>query len=350
MDDKIKITKEELFSKTVEDYVRHEEVARAPAHVRRAPVKTPWWLNPIFYTTIAGMLGAFIGWALLEPFYDDYSEDFLQELLILPCIGAGIALFVGTIEGVMSRHWRRAVLAGGLGSIIAFFAGFISTIAANIVIGIGGSIAIEFYRGGPEGELGGMALFIYMIARSMAWAVAGMTVALGQGMALKSKKLTLNGFLGGVVGGAVGGLLFDPIDFLLATGEGAELSRMVGFMVVGVGAGFFVSLVEHFAKDGWLIMLEGPLAGKQFVLYKNPTIVGSSPRCDVYLFKDPDIDPEHLAIHRVGQRFEVEDKKSRSGVVVNGRRVTRATLQDGDRIQIGRTVLLFAEKVTPGAP
>ena len=34
-------------------------------------------------------------------------------------------------------------------------------------------------------------------------------------------------------------------------------------------------------------MKEGLIAGKQFVLYRDPTYIGSAPNCHVYLFKDP---------------------------------------------------------------
>jgi len=55
-------------------------------------------------------------------------------------------------------------------------------------------------------------------------------------------------------------------------------------------------LVESALKDRWLYVTAGPLAGKQFILYKPRTIVGSDQKCDIYLFKDSNIAKEHAII------------------------------------------------------
>jgi pSer/pThr/pTyr-binding forkhead associated (FHA) protein len=88
----------------------------------------------------------------------------------------------------------------------------------------------------------------------------------------------------------------------------------------------------------------GPLAGKSFILYKTPTIIGSSPKCDVYLYKDAEIDPEHLSVHRVGTVYEVEDMNTRMGTSVGGNKVRRRRLVSGDQIIIGSTILDFEER------
>src|SRR5260221_363585 len=83
--------------------------------------------------------------------------------------------------------------------------------------------------------------------------------------ALRSKKLFMNGLIGGTVGGLIGGLLFDPINRMFS-GDSAALSRAIGFMVIGLVTGLMVGIVELIARDAWLKMLAGPLAGKEFVL------------------------------------------------------------------------------------
>ena len=57
----------------------------------------------------------------------------------------------------------------------------------------------------------GIALLMLMMGRAAAWAVAAIPAGIGQGIALREKKVILNGIVGGVLGGLVGGLLFDPI-------------------------------------------------------------------------------------------------------------------------------------------
>lgn len=87
----------------------------------------------------------------------------------------------------------------------------------------------------------------------------------------------------------------------------------------------------------------GPLAGRQFVLYKNPRTLGSSPKCDVYLFKDAARKPRH-APHKVVVYDEINCSGSTSGVYVNDVPVKRQRLQDGDRVALGQTVFQCSER------
>jgi Ca-activated chloride channel family protein len=190
----------------------------------------------------------------------------------------------------------------------------------------------------------GLALLVFMMGRGAAWAVASIPAGLGQGIALRERKVALNGLLGAVLGGLAGGLLFDPISIAFGQTERATLSRAVGFTVIGLMVGLFVSLVEQWTKAAWLMMKTGPLAGKQFILYRNPTVLGSSPKADVYLFKDAAIEPRHALIHNRGGRFELEDCGSADGTYINGIPVRKQMLQSGDQIVLGKTVLEFVLK------
>ena len=88
----------------------------------------------------------------------------------------------------------------------------------------------------------------------------------------------------------------------------------------------------------------GPLAGKQFVLHRNPTVIGSSPKADIYLFKDEAIEPSHALIHNRGGRFEIEDQNTPDGTYVNSIPVKRQILKSGDQIVIGKMLLEFSIK------
>ena len=104
------------------------------------------------------------------------------------------------------------------------------------------------------------------------------------------------------------------------------------------------ALVENVAKSGWLRVLTGLIAGKQFILYRNPTYIGSSPDCEIYLFKDRQVGPRHAAIHLVRGGFELEDLPLGAATLVNGKPVSRMRLRHGDRISIGSSSFLFQEK------
>jgi hypothetical protein len=192
-----------------------------------------------------------------------------------------------------------------------------------------------------------MALLVQMMGRAGAWAIIAIAAGAGQGIAVRERKVILNGILGGMLGGLIGGLLFDPISFWFTPVDGkATLSRGIGFAVIGIMVGLFVGLVEQWTKSAWLLMRAGPLSGKQFVLYKNPTVLGSSPKADVYLFKDAAIEPRHALIHNRGGRFEIEDCNTPDGTYVNGVPVSSQILKSGDQVVLGKTALEFTLKDT----
>jgi transcriptional regulator with GAF, ATPase, and Fis domain len=58
---------------------------------------------------------------------------------------------------------------------------------------------------------------------------------------------------------------------------------------------------------------------------------------------DPRLSSGHARITHVYGRWIVEDLESRNGTFVNGRRVPRAPLVDGDLIEVGQTFLLYRE-------
>jgi len=91
-------------------------------------------------------------------------------------------------------------------------------------------------------------------------------------------------------------------------------------------------------------MRKGPLAGKQFIMFKDTTILGSSPKAEIYLFKDDAIEPKHAVIYNRGGRFEIEDCGTPDGTYVNGVAVKRTYLKPGDQIVLGKTVLEFTLK------
>ncbi len=119
---------------------------------------------------------------------------------------------------------------------------------------------------------------------------------------------------------------------------------MVGLAVVGLSVGLMIGLVELLARDAWLRMVAGPLAGKEFLIFKNTMVVGASPRSDIYLFNDTGVAPSHATIRATGDLYEIEATSDVYPVTINGRAVTRSRLRHGDQIGLGRTVFVFQRK------
>jgi hypothetical protein len=195
-------------------------------------------------------------------------------------------------------------------------------------------------------DVSGTSFIIFAACRSAAWACIGAALGFGMNLVRSTRPQLRNSVIGGALGGAIGGLFFDPIDRWVTTSAfaGSELSRLVGLLAVGLSIGIFVALIERLARDAWLRVRTGPLAGKSFILYKTPTVIGSDPACDVYLYKDAELDARHASLHRVGTVYEIEDMGSRHGTKVGGTPSRRRRLVSGDQIIVGNTILDFEER------
>lgn len=264
------------------------------------------------------------------------KRKFVASLLLFPAIAAFIGLFIGAADGIMCRLFRRVLLAGAIGLVFGLIGGFLS---GNVLAQLVYAPLTEF----AARHAGALGFSLQTAGRGLAWALAGMAMGLGQGIALRSERLLLYGFIGGLVGGLLGGLLFDPIDLLVMGPDkpSASVSRWIGFGVIGATVGLMIGIVERLARDAWLRMVEGPLAGKEFLVFKDVMRMGASPRSEIYLFNDPAVAAQHAVIRATGDIYELENSCRENPVCVNGRPIQRSRLRHGDRISLGRTSFVF---------
>jgi Inner membrane component of T3SS, cytoplasmic domain len=345
----LRLEASDLYSARVEAYLEEQAVLqRAIPEVEPRPLLVRIFLSSYFYLSLASAAGALTAWAMLEPFFDERTvgEGFdLVHLLLFPTVAGMIGLFLGAAEGLMCRNFSRAAICAVVGLGIGFGGGLVAIFIGGIVFTLSAALAVRFWKNPQPDEMPtGLALLILMVGRATAWAIAALPAGLGQGIALRERKIVFNGLLGAALGGLAGGLLFDPIALAFRNSHSAWLSRAVGFAVIGLMVGLFVGLVEQWTKTAWLLLKTGPLSGKQFILHRNPTVLGSSPKADVYLFKDPAIEPRHVLIHNRGGRFEIEDCDTPDGTYVNGIPVKKRWLQSSDQIVLGKTLLEFVLK------
>ena len=70
--------------------------------------------------------------------------------------------------------------------------------------------------------------------------------------------------------------------------------------------------------------------------------VGRSPSADIVL-DDATVSRRHAVIARQGEDTVLLDDRSRHGVLVNGERVGRAVLQNGDTVHLGGVIMRYVE-------
>lgn len=76
----------------------------------------------------------------------------------------------------------------------------------------------------------------------------------------------------------------------------------------------------------------------------NPiTAIGRNPTNDIPI-DNLAVSRFHAQVVREGEQFVVEDMNSNNGVFVNGERIQKHALKDGDNITIGKHLLIYVEK------
>ncbi len=86
----------------------------------------------------------------------------------------------------------------------------------------------------------------------------------------------------------------------------------------------------------------GGREGETFPLAGERVVVGRSPEADVFL-DDVTVSRSHAVVSRDDAGYTIEDDGSLNGTYVNRRRVEKASLEDGDEVQIGKYRLTFLQ-------
>ena len=297
--------------------------------------KSNIFLQGWFYLGVAGTLGALIGWAIGEPFFPDGQRQVGQHsflaLMLIPLVLIFLCVGLSIAESIVERSVGKALQRAGLSLPLGLGLSVVFMMAGGLVFTIGQEICFSL----------GVTTYknpLFWLARGLAWMVFASAAGIAYGVVGRFLKKGQYGVLGAIIGGGIGGMLFDPISIVTHSGGP---SRAIGFALIGLTTGVAIGLVESALKDRWLYVAAGPLAGKQFILYKPFTVVGSSQQCDIYLFKDPSVLARHGTIElRGAQTFLHADGQ----IYVSGQPAKNRALQSGDLIQIGKYAFHFRER------
>ena len=97
-----------------------------------------------------------------------------------------------------------------------------------------------------------------------------------------------------------------------------------------------------------LVVRKGPAAGRDKAL-GGECVVGRHPTVD-FVLDDKLASRRHFRVFPAQGAWVVEDLGSTNGTVVNGQRVQRVGLRDGDVISVGTSEVVFVQKDLLGAP
>ena len=290
--------------------------------------------NPYLEIDLDGSLSAAEKQHRLEALQrNDYSRNLISNILGFGLCGLFISIGLSVAEPVVDKNMHAAVINGSVGA------------ALGLLGGLGASLVVDRVYHLISGTEHGMLR--QYVAQCVSWAVLGSFVALAPGVVAKNRKRLLIGLAGGAAGGAIGGILLGPLSQLA---DSPEFGRLAAMCCIGAITGAATGIIENVTRTGWLKVTAGPIAGKQFILYRNPTYIGSAPDCQIFLFRDPKVGRRHAAIHLLKGRIEIEDLPLGAPTYINREPIYRQKLRHGDQIGIGSTMFLFQEKIREKSP
>jgi len=360
--ERLVVTSEELQASDVETRVQQMRAATAPQMVRAvgdAPsqVRTR---SVALVMLLAGLVGGLLGWGASELISESWRieeslsadnliqceatsfEEFQEQCMYEPWYGLGpvrttvafltpFAVVLGTLligwEGIQTRSGAKFWRTAGVALPILLVAG-----------AVGAWLASEVFKSMTDDI---RSLDDMHLPRAIAWAIAACAIGLAVGAASRSGQRALNGAIGGAVGGFIGGFVFDYIDL---SDTNTIPNRLVGLTLTGAFVGLAIGLVEHARREHWLEIVSGGMAGKQFILYRDVTTIGSSPTCDITLIKDAGIGAQHATLQTSGGVAELRSFGPSLEVQVNGTPTTQGRLSEGDLLQMGTTILRYRNK------
>ncbi len=227
--------------------------------------------------TLAGMLGAVIAWAIMEPTplmpNGEKSVSYPVIFVIGLIFGLIVGLLMGLAEGVglSRRDAGRSVLAGAVGGAIGGVLGLtFGNTFYNIMwtlAGAGSVGAAHLPSNVPadaklasESTPGIISFLLLLIGRGFGWALIGGFVGLSQGVATSSTRKMTNGAIGGLIGGGIGGSVFEMLKWANLSGTIAfppGMIRFISFAITGAAIGLFIGFIEEVTKKAWLMRLVG---------------------------------------------------------------------------------------------
>jgi hypothetical protein len=277
-----------------------------------------------YYYAILGAIGGLIGWQSSDLLGLSFITNlYLSEVVVGALIGMVIGLFIGLTEGLLTQNFIQAIKSGSFSALLGLVAGGIGLPLSEFLF--------QAVGGGPFG-------------RALGWAIFGLLLGLGEGVVGKSQ--VWKGMLGGLIGGALGGVLLESAHSWM---KDPLTGKAAGLVLLGASVGAFISLIVVLLSRAWLEVTSGKLKGTEFILDKfmragGPAVaIGSSPLKSEIVLPDPDIAPQHAMLTGDGTVFTLKDM-SLAGTLINGKKIERTQLSNGQKIRMGNTEMVYHDK------
>jgi hypothetical protein len=209
-------------------------------------------------------------------------------------MGAVYGFAFGAAEGIAISEPRKAFITGLLGAGIGAISGGAVT--------VGASAAMIAAANSLRADYSVTAGVLLPLSRIIAWTAVGCVIGSAEGLRSASRRRVVAGILGGLAGGLIGGA---GLEWMIRIISDQSIGRAAGFLIMGMGIGFFLGEVERRFSFARLQVLTGPFRNKEYILSRKRTVIGSGFASDVYLSVYPGTESRHAEIVAEGGQMWV---------------------------------------------
>jgi hypothetical protein len=306
----------------------------------------------LYYMSLVGGMAGLFSWvltALVSAAFVNAPVAWVSDLVAAIILGG----LIGGLTVGFSDHW-----SGNRVTLRWVISGILVGIAAGSIAGL---IQIPITNNLSEASP--------LLTRLIAWMLVGSFIGIGLGLrwVQVNRARVAHAFVGGLIGGALGGIIFVGLGSSVP-----DLSQALGFISVGVGICFGVTLAPILLRDGILQFVSSGdataqnkygLKHKEWEIQRGDSYVigsewqdltGSRYRPDIDIFiPDATIAARHAILFEKDGRFymarhpDCSDQASlaRFQLRVRGKTVVQSQeLSDSDDIRLGRTNLKFVSR------
>ncbi|MFW5689892.1 MAG: FHA domain-containing protein [Spirochaetota bacterium] len=281
------------------------------------------WIRRIIILA-AGVVAGLLAWPLAQLLLGVQSS-FPSYLLFTVASGALYGTFFGlafgSVDGITGGVAARKWMGLGTGAVVGLVAGAVGAFGGQAIY-----LAIGQYV--VQAGAGGVASL--PLARGLGWAIMGTIIGAGEGVRLGSGKRAGIGALGGLLGGLAGGLLVEYGSVLVA---GAWWVRPVGSVVLGLLLATGFALIERSFLLGTLVLVTGPLKGREYPLPPGRTVIGRALSDTISLSGYRDVEEHHARI--IGSRHGLRLERGAGPVRINEEATDEVVLKYDDVIDVG---------------
>lgn len=285
------------------------------------------------FLAVFGLLGALALWPILlglQYFQQEFPSYLLFSLAQGVLLGLVFGALFGSFEGVIvssrSKAWKGLLFGAAFGSI----AGALGVMAGQLFLFAAGS---TLWR--TTSARNGMGL---AVASGIAWTIVGLFLALTEGLRSRSGRKLLVGLAGGSIGGLAGGAALAGLSYFF---PGKPLSLLAGLSLFGLSLSLFWSLFENRFSSGTLMLLNGPLKGKEYSVLSRRMKIGTAPDCDIVLKGYPEVEPLHATLRLSKGKVLLEQEKAGARLFINDEPPAGRSLRPEDVVAVGKAKFIY---------